>query len=279
MRFLPIGVPYHSPYLSTCTSTTMATDVDSSIKSFWERSKLLIPVYNIENGRDLRTDEPNAGDSLVQELIEQVFSSPIHWKKATRFNDDATHVVDFGTGGISGIGSLTARESEGKGLRVVIASAGTNGRGIEEVYSATKLRVDSKWMDKFGPKLVKTAADGQVWLDTKMSRLLSKPPLMVAGMTPCTVGAGFNAAVANAGESSFARCCRNSAKMCADAPICTRQAITSSWLEAATTTPRRFAARSPTSPRATPARASASPSTPSISTRGSSPSSSRSGSR
>lgn len=202
MRFLPVGVPYHSPYLHDCTSAAMSTDVDSTLASFFSRGKLLIPVFNTETGRDLRTASSAHGDAeLLKELYDQIFTSPIHWAQATKFNGDATHVVDFGTGGQSGIGSLTARESEGRGTRVLVAASGTNGRGVEEVYSAQKLKVESRWMDRFGPKLVKTAHDGKIHLNTAMSRLLSKPPLMVAGMTPCTVGAGFNAAVANAGAS------------------------------------------------------------------------------
>lgn len=178
----------------------MSQDVDAEFASFWQRSKLLIPVYNTETGRDLRTASSEFGEEeLLKELFHQIFSSNIHWKVATRFNDDASHVVDFGTGGLSGIGSLTARESEGKGLRVVLASTGTNGRNTQEVYSATSLKTDTKWMGRFGPRLVRTRHDGKIHLDTAMSRLLSKPPLMVAGMTPCTVMAGFNAAVANAG--------------------------------------------------------------------------------
>jgi malonyl CoA-acyl carrier protein transacylase len=202
MRFLPIGVPYHSPHLHECTKAAMENDVDEIVSaSFWDRSKLQIPVYNTESGRDLRSSSEQHGQGeLVKELFDQIFTSPIHWSEATKFNNDATHVVDFGTGGQSGIGSLTARETEGKGLRVVVASTGTNGRNVEEVYSSTKLKAENKWMDKFGPRLVKTRHDGKIHLDTAMSRLLSKPPLMVAGMTPCTVGAGFNAAVANAGE-------------------------------------------------------------------------------
>lgn len=211
MRFLPIGVPYHSPYLTGCTAAAMASDdvvTESSSRadplaaspSFWVRSKLKFPVYHTETGRDIRNaSEAHGEGELLRELFDQIFTSPIHWKAATSFNNNATHVVDFGTGGQSGIGSLTARESEGKGLRVLVTSGGTNGRSIEEAYSSTKLRVESKWLSKFGPRLVRTRHDGKIHLDTAMSRLLSKPPLMVAGMTPCTVGAGFNAAVANAG--------------------------------------------------------------------------------
>jgi enoyl reductase-like protein len=42
-------------------------------------------------------------------------------------------------------------------------------------------------------------SDGKVHLDTPFSRLLGKPPIMVAGMTPTTVKAGFVSAVLRAG--------------------------------------------------------------------------------
>lgn len=42
-------------------------------------------------------------------------------------------------------------------------------------------------------------SDGTIHLDTPFSRLLGKPPLMVAGMTPTTVKAGFVSAILDAG--------------------------------------------------------------------------------
>jgi len=42
-------------------------------------------------------------------------------------------------------------------------------------------------------------SDGKLHLDTPFSRLLGKPPIMVAGMTPSTVKAGFVSAVLDAG--------------------------------------------------------------------------------
>ena len=43
------------------------------------------------------------------------------------------------------------------------------------------------------------SSDGNLHLDTPFSRLLGKPPIMVAGMTPSTVKAGFVSAVLDAG--------------------------------------------------------------------------------
>ncbi len=61
---------------------------------------------------------------------------------------------------------------------------------------AVKYAVD--WVKEHGPKLVKTSA-GETYVDTKMSRMLGLPPVMVAGMTPCTVPWDFVAATMNAG--------------------------------------------------------------------------------
>jgi len=47
------------------------------------------------------------------------------------------------------------------------------------------------WSKEFAPKLVRTSSDGKVHVDTKFSRLLGKPPLMVAGMTPTSVNETF----------------------------------------------------------------------------------------
>ena len=46
---------------------------------------------------------------------------------------------------------------------------------------------------------MRNEADGQIYVDTKFSRLLGKQPVMVAGMTPCTADGDFVAAVINAG--------------------------------------------------------------------------------
>ena len=58
--------------------------------------------------------------SITRSLCDQIFTSPIHWPKATNFSETATHAIDFGPGGLSGIGSLTARNLDGRGVRVII---------------------------------------------------------------------------------------------------------------------------------------------------------------
>ncbi len=138
---------------------------------------------------------------------------PIHWSLATKFPDTATHAIDFGPGGLSGIGPLTARNLEGRGVRVVVV--GDKAKGVAELFDAQRIKTEQWWSKKFSPALVKTrsvvslcctahiltlhTSDGTIHIDTPFSRLLGKPPIMVAGMTPTTVKAGFVSAVLDAG--------------------------------------------------------------------------------
>ncbi len=80
---------------------------------------------------------------------------PIHWAKATAFPETATHAVDFGPGGLSGIGGLTARNLDGRGVRVIII--GEKGKGSSELYSTNSPKYEVWWSKKYAPQLVKTA--------------------------------------------------------------------------------------------------------------------------
>ncbi|OAV94208.1 hypothetical protein PTTG_27068 [Puccinia triticina 1-1 BBBD Race 1] len=205
MRFLPIGVPYHSHHLEGCTARMLgaaeAGGIGAAECAWWEAHKatLGVPVFNTETGADMRAEQDGKG--FLETLADQIFTSPIMWTKACAFPEDTTHIIDFGLGTLSGIGSLVARNAEGSGHRVVFAGLPVAGQGhkiMNEVYDARNIVHEQRWAEKYKTRLVKTK-DGRIQIDTPFSRLLSKPPLMVAGMTPCTVPADFNAAVMNAG--------------------------------------------------------------------------------
>ncbi|KAF5382044.1 hypothetical protein D9615_004428 [Tricholomella constricta] len=189
VRFLVVGVPYHSEYLQGATEQLVNEDLGEEL---WNSQDLKIPVYNTEDGSDLRT----LSTSITRSLCEQIFTSPIHWSKATDFPETATHAIDFGPGGLSGIGPLTARNLDGRGVRIVIA--GDRGKGDAELYDALEVKYEEWWSKKWFPSLVRTS-DGTIHINTPFSRLLGKPPIMVAGMTPSTVKAGFVGAVLDAG--------------------------------------------------------------------------------
>ena len=196
-RFLPITAPFHSPYLADAYDHAVEDLKDLKIPA----KDLGIPVYNTNTGEDLRA----LGDeNLVPILVQLITQDAVNWEQATTF-PKATHIVDFGPGGISGLGVLTNRNKDGTGVRVILAGAmdGTNAEiGYKpELFDrdeehAVKYAVD--WVKEHGPKLVKNSV-GRTYVDSKMSRLLGVPPVMVAGMTPCTVPWDFVAATMNAG--------------------------------------------------------------------------------
>lgn len=196
-RFLPITSPFHSIYLGEAYKHIVddLEDIKISVKD------LGIPVFNTATGVDVRH---GGEENVVPALVRMITQEPVDWEKATVFTK-ATHIIDFGPGGISGLGVLTSRIKDGTGVRVILAGAidGTNSEvGYKtELFdrdeeNAVKYAVD--WVKEHGPKLIKTSV-GQIFVDTKMSRLLGVPPVMVAGMTPCTVPWDFVAATMKAG--------------------------------------------------------------------------------
>ena len=196
-RFLPITSPFHSTYLADAYKHIMEglKDIEISVKD------LSIPVFNTATGLDVRQE---GEDNVVPALVRMITEYPVNWDKATVF-PKATHIIDFGPGGISGLGVLTSRNKEGTGVRVILAGA-IDGTNTEVGYKTELFDRDSEhavkyavdWVKEHGPKLVKTSV-GQTFVDTKMSRLLGVPPVMVAGMTPCTVPWDFVAATMRAG--------------------------------------------------------------------------------
>lgn len=194
-RFLPITAPFHSQYLISAYDRIRQDLEGVQIQA----KSLAIPVYGTKTGDDLR----NVDGDVVPALIRMITHEPVDWDQATVFAG-ATHIIDFGPGGISGLGVLTHRNKDGTGVRVILAGAmdGTNAEvGYKpELFDRDEHSVQYAidWVKEYGPRLVKTAA-GQTFVDTKMSRLLGIPPVMVSGMTPSTVPWDFVAATMNAG--------------------------------------------------------------------------------
>ncbi|KAI9901602.1 hypothetical protein N3K66_003419 [Trichothecium roseum] len=196
-RFLPITAPFHSQYLAEATAMIDEDlkDINIDVGSFG------MAVFDTNTGKDLREEVKG---NIVPTLVRLITRDPVNWELATVF-PKATHILDFGPGGISGLGILTSRNKEGTGVRVILAGS-IDGTVPEVGYKpelfdrdeehAVKYAID--WVKEFGPRLVKTSK-GETYVDTKMSRLLGIAPIMVAGMTPATVPWDFIAATMKAG--------------------------------------------------------------------------------
>jgi len=197
-QFLPITAPFHSPLLASTTQVVVADLERFRITP----ADLAVPVYHTKTGEDLKSMEDGA-QNLIPELIKMINEYPVHWEAATAFQD-ATHIIDFGTGGTSGVGILTQRNKEGTGvvslLSGVVGGSSSDFGGKEELFDRDPIngvRYAKGWYEAFRPRLA--TAGGRVMVDTKMSRLLGLPPVMVGGMTPTTASRDFVAATINAG--------------------------------------------------------------------------------
>jgi len=87
----------------------------------------LTQLYSL-SGSDLRAHT----GSLTRSVCDQIFTKALHRQKATNVPEGTTHAVDFGAGGISDIGPLTARNLDGRGVRVIVI--GERVKGDAEFY-------------------------------------------------------------------------------------------------------------------------------------------------
>ncbi|EPT04917.1 hypothetical protein FOMPIDRAFT_1045589 [Fomitopsis schrenkii] len=69
--------------------------------------------------------------------------------------------------GLSGVGPITARNLNGRGVHVIIV--GNKAKGIVELYDTQKVQKEEWWSKKFIPSLLNTS-DGKIHFDTPFSR-------------------------------------------------------------------------------------------------------------
>lgn len=209
-RFLPIFTPFHSHLLLSVTEAVMEDLAHlQSSQAFdisFDQKKIAIPVLDTFDGSNYMEATGKYEGGIASRLVQCITTLPVYWEKASNFVG-ATHIIDFGPGGVSGLGVLTHRNKDGTGARVIVA--GTLDAPLiddeygfkDELFTSTsdrKIKWAPNWLQKFKPRLVKTQA-GKVYVDTKFSQLLGRAPLMVPGMTPTTVNPDIVAASINAG--------------------------------------------------------------------------------
>lgn len=193
-HFLPVNAPFHTPFLHKAAEKVRAR---LSGKTF-QSSDMAIPVYHTRTGSDIRQNED---DDMIKVLVNAITVDFVDWPAAVTF-PNASHIIAFDGGHI---GDLVARSKEGEGVRVIMGSemetsmkdTGPQSELFAISVPDTSMRTAS-WGDRFRPRLIQSN-HGEPMLDTKLSRLLGTPPVMVAGMTPTTVPWDFVSAIMNAG--------------------------------------------------------------------------------
>ncbi|KAI8318453.1 hypothetical protein GQ54DRAFT_280754, partial [Martensiomyces pterosporus] len=198
VSYTSITAPYHCRLLDGCIDR----QCEYAVSRNWvlDAADMQIPVRAGDDGHDIR-GEPD----LTRYLFQSMCSLPVNWPVATD-HAGTTHIVDFGPGGLSGFGSLTFRNVEGQGISVICAGAAVSRTGSPlgtkaELFKTQLSDVTSapNWLARHGPRLVRTAHDDQIHIDSPMHHILGKPPVMVAGMTPTTSNESFVAAINAAG--------------------------------------------------------------------------------
>ena len=195
--YLQSSVPFHSPYLKDVPAV-VCQDFERLGLSF-DTAKLAVPVLSINDGADIRT-----ATDLNAALTSQILASPVDWPAVCTAINKAgvTHIVDFGPGGVSGCGKLVHHSLDGTGAQVVVAGSDQQSSMLSRsaLYNATEeVSEGVNWAKEFGPKLIRSTATGKVHIDTKLSRLLGRAPIIVPGMTPTTISGKLISATLNAG--------------------------------------------------------------------------------
>ncbi|KAL4138997.1 hypothetical protein PRIC2_002497 [Phytophthora ramorum] len=204
LSFLPLSAPFHTSLLATA-KPKVAQDAQR-VKCKLQGNQLQIPVHTTNGDAvNLQTID-NIVEALVSMQLLELVDWTTTWATIAELYADTTHVLEFGPD--IGVAKLSNKVAEGMGIDVVIATAkhpvmkSTTKYaplvGLQQFMDAapTFTRTEATWAKKFGPQVTQSGK-----LYNRFTRVLNKPPVMVAGMTPTTSLGGIDLVVAiqNAG--------------------------------------------------------------------------------
>ncbi|KAI9499770.1 hypothetical protein BX070DRAFT_255792 [Coemansia spiralis] len=198
-NYVGITAPYHCSLLQNTIEPMYA--IAQEKQWIFDAGDMQLPVRAFDDAHDIRSES-----NLTKYILESICVLQVNWPRTVNPNG-ITHIVDFGPGGLNGFGNLAYKNIEGSGIPVICTSALASNPAYPHMGISADLYKQSideiitapNWLVDFGPKLVRTAFDGQLHIDTRMHRILGQPTVMVAGMTPTTANEKFVAAISNAG--------------------------------------------------------------------------------
>ncbi|ORX65709.1 hypothetical protein DL89DRAFT_286800 [Linderina pennispora] len=196
--FLNINIVGHCELLQESANWVYPVIVDEG----WgiAASDLNIAVYTGADAHDLRS-ETNATRTIVDELCIRLINWP-----ASVSSVDATHFVDFSTGGFSVFSRLTHSVIHDKGTTIISATSLTADpksrfgskadlfrSELDRVFSAPN------WQNDYTHQLARFALDGRIYIDSPLARILGLPPVILAEASPPVSNDRFVAEASNAG--------------------------------------------------------------------------------
>ncbi|ORX72734.1 hypothetical protein DL89DRAFT_264942 [Linderina pennispora] len=164
--YLASSVICHSPLMRSVAKWVYPYVVSKGF--LLEASGMQIPVSAGHDGHDLRNEE-----SLTKALVDSMGEYTVDWPVVVK-GVNATHIVDFSPGGFSIFALLTRSILEGSGTTVICPPIGSKA----DLYQSNMGSIVKapNFALSFGPRLVRTAHDAQVHIDTPMFRVLGQPP-------------------------------------------------------------------------------------------------------
>ena len=203
MVYLKTSVAFHSSINVSIVPTLLEDCARCGVDVCYE--DLSVPVLDTETGDSLRDGH---SCSLLQRVIELQCIHLNNFHRSLKLlqakESHTAQVVEFGPG--TGVAEMCATFVAGSPTVVIAccASASTKSPGLVSLDAAAAASNPINgldWRAAFSPRVSKRRLDGLLYIDSKFTRLVGKPPVMMAGMTPTTSLNGLDlvAACANAG--------------------------------------------------------------------------------
>jgi phosphopantetheine--protein transferase-like protein len=200
-KFLQVSAPFHSPLLLDAVPLILYDLQRRKISPCIESLKL--PVSSTLTGENIlesRDRFASLSDFLVS-VLNLVCIQPVDCCKVFSSELDDSVLVDFGPGVQYGVARLVTNSFNGHGFRVLSAAYRNSefdvgGMKVLPADALSRLTISHSltWFAQYGPRV-----DDQGRIQNLYTRIFHKPPVMVPGMTPCTVGEEFVSAVTHAG--------------------------------------------------------------------------------
>jgi fatty acid synthase subunit beta len=206
LSFVNVSCPFHSVLLAPAKDKILADIERANVKL--TGAQLQVPVYSTTTEA---TNLQSFGDAdILPQLVDMQLTQLADWvstlKSIGSSHADATHVLEFGAD--AGAAHFSSATLEGFGIEVVVATlkheSVTSSAQHPPVSGLSRFldtatassSSDKSWEDRFAPRVNEAGT-----LVNKFTRVLKKPPVIVAGMTPTTSleGVDLVAAIMNAG--------------------------------------------------------------------------------
>ncbi|KAJ2763262.1 fatty acid synthase alpha subunit Lsd1 [Coemansia sp. BCRC 34490] len=147
-----------------------------------------VSVLTMDSGCDIRNES-----NLTKCLLETMCAAQTGFIQATGISSisSAKHIVVFGSDRVARLESLVCSLVDGTGTFVVCpniimaeeATTYSHVGTMADIYKrdVSKTTASSSWGVDFSPRLVRTSFDEKLHIDTRMHRIVGKPPVSVVG--------------------------------------------------------------------------------------------------